>query len=62
MCKIGNSDVKTRWRLSLSILLAAFGVFRLAVLRDMDGRVLTEILEEDSEPGRREVMYQEVAP
>lgn len=35
-------------------------MFGLPVPRDMDGRVLTEIFEENSEPGQREVAYQEV--
>jgi len=32
----------------------------LPVPKDMDGRVLNEILREDSEPGQREIEYQEV--
>jgi len=35
-------------------------LFGLPVPRDMDGRVLTEIFKEDSEPGQREVVYQDV--
>ncbi|MFC1904402.1 alkaline phosphatase family protein [Chloroflexota bacterium] len=35
-------------------------LFGLPVPRDMDGRVLTEIFKEDSEPEQREVAYQEV--
>ena len=35
-------------------------LFGLPVPQDMDGRVLTEIFQEESEPGRREVTYQEV--
>ncbi len=35
-------------------------LFAIPVPRDMDGRVLTEVLKEDSEPGQREVAYQDV--
>ena len=35
-------------------------LFGLPIPEDMDGRVLTEIFEEDSEPGQREVVYQEI--
>jgi len=34
-------------------------MFGLPVPGDMDGRVLTEIFDEDSEPGRRKVVYRE---
>ena len=35
-------------------------MFGLPVPRDMDGRVLTEAFNVDSEPGQREVVYQEI--
>jgi predicted AlkP superfamily phosphohydrolase/phosphomutase len=35
-------------------------LFGLAVPKDMDGRVLSEIFKKESEPGQREVAYQEI--
>jgi predicted AlkP superfamily phosphohydrolase/phosphomutase len=35
-------------------------MFGLAVPKDIDGRVLTEIFKKESEPGQREVKYQEI--
>ena len=35
-------------------------MFGLPVPKDMDGRVLTEIFKKESEPGQREVAYQEI--
>jgi len=35
-------------------------IFGLPIPKDMDGRVLTEIFEENSEPARRPVVYQEI--
>ncbi|MBS7270442.1 MAG: hypothetical protein KIH10_16595, partial [Candidatus Freyarchaeota archaeon] len=35
-------------------------MFNVPVPRDMDGRVLTEIFREDSEPAKRQVLYQDL--